>query len=244
MPSPIHETISSSLTTEIAVMARTLPSATEERILVSRNEDCYDFEGPWKVSKKIPDLAIQIENNFGQPEYKWILEIGFSQSQDSLRDIVETWLKGVPTVSIVVTVNIIEEPSYRCPVSNNENLEELGMPTDTGDVLITEMIMQGDYGPVIYKGRTWVGQVCHVFWKTWICQPGGKVEQQGHRKELLPPANPQVQINLGEFLTIPQGHGGIVHLDMQRFRPALQKAIKRQALWRYKAMLSHRANKE
>ena len=77
--------------------------------------------------KKTADLAIQVTNESGSQKYKWILEVGFSQSEKSLREDAILWLKGVPAVSTVVTVSIVEEPAYRCPVSDNEDLKALGM---------------------------------------------------------------------------------------------------------------------
>ena len=240
MPSPIHESITSSLTNKIAVIIESLPEPISTRLFVSHNEHFHGFCGDWRGTKKTADLAIQVTNESGSQKYKWVLELGFSQSEKSLREDAMSWLKGVPTVSTVVTVSIVEEPSYRCPVSNNEDLKALGMHTDGADVDTTDFVLQEEYGPAIYKGRVWVGRISHVFWRTWTLDEGGNVKQRGHRKDLLPPCNPQIQIDLGELLTIPPECNGVVSVDLKHIRLHLKRSIQRQASDRYWDMLNRR----
>ena len=82
MLSPIREVINGNLTTGIYLVTQHFAPATEAKLVVSRREDCRDFESRWFQFKKVPDLAIQVENGSGEMEYKWILEIGFSQPRD------------------------------------------------------------------------------------------------------------------------------------------------------------------
>ena len=207
---------------------------------MSRNEDFKGFRDDWDNSKKTPDLAIQVTDESGSQEFKWVLEVGFSQTEKSLRENAMLWLKGVPAVSTVVTINIVEEPAYRCPVSDNEDLKALGMHTKRTDVRTTDFVLQKEYGQAVYKGRVWVRRISHVFWKTCMLDEGGNIKQRGKRKDLLTPHNPRIQIDLGEFSTIPPECNGVVSVDLECIRLKLKQSIQRQALDRYCEMLHGR----
>ena len=114
------------------------------------------------------------------------------------------------------------------------------MHTDVADVDTTDFVLQEEYGPAVYKGRVWVGRISHVFWRTWTLDEGGNVKQRGPRKNLLPPCNPRIQIDLGELLTIPPECNGVVSVDVKLIRLQLKRSIQRQASDRYYDMLHGR----
>ena len=86
---------------------------------------------------------------------RWVLEAGFSESYDHLVDDARLWLEGRPDeISMVVLVNFVETPRYHCPVSPDQDPEELGIPLDATKVDAANVILEGEYGPATYKGFT------------------------------------------------------------------------------------------
>lgn len=73
-----------------------------------------------------------------------VLEVGVSQTQDELRDIVDLWMN-FRTVRIAVIVNIVEEPKYKSPDSPSD------LPQRLSDVQQNDITSETQYGPVKYK---------------------------------------------------------------------------------------------
>jgi hypothetical protein len=90
------------------------------------------------------------------------------------------------------------------------------------------MVLEGEYGPVIYKRRTWVGEISEVFMETWIRDADGRIIQRGDREDLMQAA--QLQISVGDFL--PPGYPQTITLDLDRFRTLLRYKVQALAAFR------------
>jgi hypothetical protein len=128
-------------------------------------------------------------------------------------------------------VNFCETPKYRCPVSFDEddnNPEKLGIPLNLQTIRMEDMVLEGEYGPTIYKGRTWVREISNVFVEIWIRGADGTAIQHGDREDLIQAA--QLQISVGDFL--PPGYPQTVTLNLDRFCTLLRRKIQELANYR------------
>ena len=70
--STIHEGFS--------VARRSLPIHIQDRINIGRHQRYKIFGGIYTGSKKVPDLALDIKNDIGVREVKFVAEVGFSET--------------------------------------------------------------------------------------------------------------------------------------------------------------------
>jgi hypothetical protein len=84
MPSPLHESIITLLNEEIIATKQSLPEYIGDTIYTISGLDYRDFENKWSHSKKRPDIAIKVEDTYGDAELKWVLEVGFAETYEQL----------------------------------------------------------------------------------------------------------------------------------------------------------------
>jgi hypothetical protein len=142
---------------------------------------------------------------------------------------------------MAVLAKITEDPAYQCPISPDDDLDQLEISSDPEEVRDEDVVVQDQYGPAFYKRHKSVGQISEIYLETWVRDNNGTARQRGHRRSLLPPANPQIRIPLGDFLTIPPGHNGTVSFELADFRILLQDSSQQLAAFRYRQMLRMRA---
>ena len=82
-----------------------LPESIESTIFTNTTWGCYSLGDKWIHSQKRPDLAIEVKNADGDLEFKWILEVGFSETYGDLVEDMKQWLEGTESVSMVVLLN-------------------------------------------------------------------------------------------------------------------------------------------
>jgi hypothetical protein len=95
---------------------------------------------------------------------------------------------------MVVLVKFHETPSYRCSVLPQDDLGQLGIPLVAAQVLFRDLVSDGEYGPISYKGLTWVGTISGVFLERGGETPTGQQQDIINRKNLLGPADDQTNI--------------------------------------------------
>jgi hypothetical protein len=243
MPSPIHEHIISAFAASIYLVYNTLSQYFQDRISIAFNQDETDFKGDWVGSYKISDLAIEVTDNKDN-EQKWILEAGFAESYKKLCEDAKLWLEGCRSVSTVCLVKFTEDPLYQCPTSFDDDLDQIPLGRKIFD---KDVVLQGKYGPAIYKGYRCVGQISAVL-ETWTLGEDGIARRYGDCVDLLQPNTPEIQVQpstpeLGDFLDIPFGYNGTVRFTIEDFRRLLSKKIIRLAISRYQEMLIKRAKR-
>jgi hypothetical protein len=240
MPSPIHESIISQLNKQTILSTATLPANLQTQIRVIGGEWFDFFTGQWSGSKKEPDLGIEICNADNEMDLKWVLEVGFLEPCEQLKDETQLWLEGSTQVSMVTIVRFRETPRYHCPLPiYNETGEEeldprkiLGIPSDFEAIRQKDVILEGDYGPATYKGLRWVEQISEGWMETWVRDTNGKAIQRGNRIDLLH-AN-QVEL---EFDFLPPGYLQTIKIDLEEFRLNLQRSIRKMAVSRCRKAL-------
>ena len=243
MPSPLHESVSSVFSDGIGKTKMDLPPDIRSKLRMKHNQEYRGFGDGWDGSAKVPDLALEVKNDAGKPEVRWVLEVGFDETYDQLRKNMKLWLEGYSEVSMVVIVKITEDPPYRCPISPDEDLQQLGIPSEEEEVLYKDVDCQGEYGPALYKGHQWVGRISEVFLETWVRGDDGKARRYGNRRSLLPPAKPRVRIPLGEFLDLPPNQKKTIPFNIDNFRAVLGRGIKQLAVLRCQRAIKKHAER-
>ena len=137
----------------------------------------------------------------------------------------------------MVLVKFVEDPEYSCPLTKDQNPEELGIPSDLEEIQPKDMMLRGEYGPAYYKELRWAGEITEVAMETWVRDAGGRAVKRGNRRHLLQGA--RAQISMGDFL--PPGYPRTISLDLDRFRRLLKKKIQALAAKRCKeAVIQYR----
>jgi hypothetical protein len=137
----------------------------------------------------------------------------------------------------VVLVKFVEVPKYGCPVVEDQDPEELGIPLDPRAIHMKDVTLEEKYGPATYKGLRWAGKITEANMETWVRNANGRAVKQGNRRNLMRGAH--AQIHMKDFL--PPGYPRTINLDLDRFRRLLRKKIQALAAERCKeAVIQYR----
>ena len=168
MPSPIHESIPSVFLRKFHQSTADLPDSLQSRIDVSGSEDTRGFSGRYSGSQKAPDLSIKFQDFDGKRRLKCVFEVGFAENCNDLVQDARRWLEGKQSVVLVILANFEEMPSYKNPMKDLSSVEfiQLNFP---GSLTIEEsdFTLQGEYGPVIYRGLCWAGKIASASLEIW-----------------------------------------------------------------------------
>jgi hypothetical protein len=242
MPSPLHESIVTILNEEIIVTKKSLPQYIDKTISTTCGLDYDDFGDKWAYSQKRPDLAIRVENAFEELEFKWVLEVGFAETYEQLVEDMKLWLEGCESISMAVLVKFTETPAYKCPVSFDQDLEELCIPSMPAEVRSRDVVANGDFGPIFYRDQQWVGHISEAFMEVWK-RDTNIAKRQDDRIDLFDTAQHSIQFKLRSFLTLDPQNDRTISLDLDQFHIALKKEIKELAVHRCRQMLRLRAKR-
>jgi hypothetical protein len=127
-----------------------------------QNIGVRDFKGKWDGSFRKPDFVIAWRKDSGGIDIHTIVEVGVSQSQNQFREVMEMYFEGLPQISRVILIDIIEAPQYVQP--KNFDIDELK------NLNSTEFQVASNQGPVWYKGIQWVGHNTNS-WEVWERDP-------------------------------------------------------------------------
>ncbi len=130
----------------------------QTKIDVSPGLNWIFFKGKWRGSKKVPDLGIAWVEDVGGHKLHTVVEVGVSQSRESLLDLRDLYLKGDSDVSRFVFINVITTPKYRSPKDFDVDQLQTFQKAD--------FQLESDQGPLWYKGIQWVGKTTLV-WEVW-----------------------------------------------------------------------------
>jgi hypothetical protein len=225
MATPLHKSVSSILAMKFSTIQHFLTLEFERKINIKFCQDYMRFGDQWEGSQKRPDLAFERVNVDRAPEIKWVLETGFSKNYRRLVRDAKLWLKGCLEVSMVVLVKFHETPLYRCPISPQDNLEQLGIPRKMVQLLFNDFVSDGEYGPVRYKGLTWVGTISEIYLERWRRDANRSARRCGDRRNLLRPANSRISFQLRHILDIPVGNT-LISFSLDDFQYLLRTSIK------------------
>ena len=184
MASPAHGLIVQIVQEGFSAAIRSLPTSIRRRVAINSNVQTNNFRGKYEGSVKFADVRIV----FRKQSVEWIcetmfaLEVGFSQSYDSLVQDAKLWLEGQPKMSVVVLIKLEETPKYQNPILEltDKELERLGL-LDPNEIQSQDFIVD-NRGYLIYRGLTWVGDITEAFVEVWRRDPiTGLAFQDGGR---------------------------------------------------------------
>ncbi|KAK6373990.1 hypothetical protein LTS17_007960 [Exophiala oligosperma] len=234
MASRIHEiTVGFLYQHFIRLFDQVFSKTQRDRITICTNLRVNGFTEEYRSSIKTPDIGIFVRNDDNtQDELKWALEIGFSQKYDDLQDDLRLWLVGQPACSMAVLINITESPDYQCPLDFDLAIcDELDTPQEGAQITAREFSLEGEYGPVMFKGYQWVGRISEVFLEIWTRNPRtGDLRRKGRRMPIIPPSEPSPQLDLADFLF--DDNPQMTFFDWDDFRAKLKDSLRFLAVWR------------
>ena len=171
MSSSIHASVISTIHEGFSVARRSLPIHIQDRMNIARDQRYKIFGGIYTGSKNVTDLALDIKNDIGVREVKFVAEVGFSETYEDLVHDAKLWLEGSETFSLVMLVKLEEDPCYRCPIRNLTQSEfaQLEFPP-MKEIRYQPFTISGPYGPAEYKGFKWVGKISG-FLEFWTLDP-------------------------------------------------------------------------
>ena len=187
MPFAVHESITYPFSCGFFGAVAGLPLSVRSRMNIATKQDFRGFTGRYSGSSKTPGLAVKFENAAGEHEIKCVVEVGFSETYEDLVEDARLWLEGKEEVSLVVLVKFTENPGYQCPARDldDEELERLEFP-EPADIRVRDFTSAGEYGPVMYNGLQWVGQISEAFMELWRRDPDtGLAFRDGRRRVRL-----------------------------------------------------------
>lgn len=171
MPSPVHEVVVSAFAEGFWTAKSSMSDRHRRDIWVVTGEDYRKFHGSYEGSQKKADLAVQFRGLSGNLEYKFVLEVGFSESYEQLARNARLWIDGTSTVSVCVLVDLQEDPRYQCPTSqlSDADFERLELPRATSPTMF--QLPQNQYGPASFKGFNWTGVISAAQVEVWKKDP-------------------------------------------------------------------------
>ncbi|OAL28690.1 hypothetical protein AYO20_09414 [Fonsecaea nubica] len=240
MQSWLHESIIAFLHDHFIILFnRVLPQQLRKRVKIHTSVEEDVFKAEHLGSSKIPDMGISLrKNDSPKRELQWALEVGFSETYEDLQEDMRLWLTGHPTCSMVVLIKITESPAYRCPLPFDlDTCDELNIARDSPDQIEEgDFSLQGEYGPVEFKGYQWVGQISEVYLEAWTRNPRtGRPRRRGGRMSILPPANESPQFRLADL--VPVDDPQMTSLDWEELRTELKDCLRLQAVKRCRAWI-------
>jgi hypothetical protein len=197
------------------------------KLIMYSDAHSNEFEREWKDSWEMPDLRI-IWDDAEAKDAETVVEIGDSQSRDSLLRVKDALLQGTSVVERVLLMNFVEDPPYRRPKFEDVDVSQLQ------SVHKKEVECLSESGPVRYKGVQWVGTTT-VTWEVWErAAVSGDGSQQVFKASLMPwdgqttfplcPVPSTIAPNVEPFSIPP--------LQMKLFQMQWQRALVEKAMVR------------
>ena len=188
MPSPVHECIPSVFLKEFYKSTADLPDSLQSRISTAGAEDMRGFSGRYAGSQKAPDLSIKFRDPDGKRRLKCVFEVGFAENYNDLVQDAQRWLEGKQTIVLVVLANVEEMPPYKDPMRDLSETEFAQLNfSGSSTVEESDFRLQGEYGPVMYQGLCWAGNIVSVSLEIWRRDPiTGLARKDGDRFVSLP----------------------------------------------------------
>ena len=120
-----------------------------------------NFRGDHSGGRKIADLAVKFRDLGGDLEYRFVLEVGFSEKYERLVGDAHLWLEENNTVRVCITIHLPELPIYKAPDAMLDG-EQFLQPK------VSEFILPDkSLGPASYQGYNWTGETQETNLEVW-----------------------------------------------------------------------------
>lgn len=167
-PTPLHESFEPILADSIHNPIMYLPESMRTSFKARSLQEYVGFRDNTSGTGKIPDLAVSFKLPNGNRELVLVLEFGFSQSWADLTRIATRWLEKTGEVRLVLIAKLTDGPTYSNPIRNMTN-EELQprKPKSAFKIRDGDFELEGERGPVTFRGLQWVGSISECYIETW-----------------------------------------------------------------------------
>ncbi|PUU79374.1 hypothetical protein B9Z19DRAFT_1125374 [Tuber borchii] len=234
MAGPLHEKLVSMIVKGLNITKSRLPSDIRTRIEVVRNQKFNGFKGLYEGSRKIPDLALQVANEEGDMEVKFVVEVGLTETYTKLVDDARLWLEGIETVSLVMLVKLEEAPIYQCPIRNlsQQRLAKINFPP-SNQIAGHHFLLESRYGPAIFNGFTWVGKVSGFF-EFWALDQSTKLATcMSSRNDIsMMPNNLESGLSLSRLMDVDEKYDEEIFFNWEEYIHTIDRCIKETAAYR------------
>lgn len=165
MPGPLHERIVVECFRRAMTLQHALPEDHQPQMEIYPSKTFIGFSGEYWKSVKIPDLVILVKNDKNIMAPRIIFEVGLSESYRHMVQSAKLWLEGMQGVQEYILIKIHETPGYKSPSISNKDFP----PIQEINELAFES--KSTFGPVVYKGLQWAGEVPAAFCEIWTLDP-------------------------------------------------------------------------
>lgn len=181
MSTPLHNSILDELSKVFHQAEKVVDPSYGLSITARANTECHGFEGPYAGSVRIPDLGVEFELHEAS-ELRLVVEVGFSEEHEHLKESARVWLEGYPSVALVVLIKLDEDPIYRNPLCELEDDEIKDLNLPPSGHMLKELLADGTIptlGPICYRGAQWTGRLSSVWVERWSGDENGKANKTG-----------------------------------------------------------------
>jgi len=95
MAGPLHEKCVAIIAEGPFDIRGKIPESVSDRIYFLGNPDFNGFEHHYHGSEKTPNMALEVTDNDGDHQMKFVAEVGFSESYEELVEDARMWLEGL-----------------------------------------------------------------------------------------------------------------------------------------------------
>lgn len=164
-PGALHDHIVAACYDRATALNHALPEDHQPRMEIYTSSTFIGFSGEYQETVKIPDLVILAKDDKNIMVPRIIFEVGLSESYEHLIQSAKLWLEGMPGVQEYILIKIDETPRYKSPLINNEDFPPIQE--------INELAFESEstFGPVVYKGLRWTGEISTAFYEIWTLDP-------------------------------------------------------------------------
>jgi len=144
-------------------------AAPARSVRISHNLTEAEFLGDNMMSTRVPDLGVRLCTPEGEAKLWLVVEVGFSETYDQLKDDVMAWLQDHEEARYVILIKVEESPAYRCPLSRNAPEEDF-LDLDFPEVHLIDrqdVVVAGDFGPASYGRMQFVNPITSVIFELW-----------------------------------------------------------------------------
>ncbi|KAI9808830.1 MAG: hypothetical protein M1826_004054 [Phylliscum demangeonii] len=197
--------------------------------------DSAEFSGP----EKIPDFELQAKGADLVSETVFVVEMGFSQAYQSLREDVAEWFRGTPSMIMVVLVNVIESPRYRNPLTAVGAQEIVARLEGVERREALEPMAGIPWGGIKLRGLVFVGAL-EGYMEMWVRGPNGPPQMRGPRLDFIPRREGErpLEFRLGEFSARTDVQEVVVPLWWDDLRDNVWEGAQELAVYRARAVLT------
>ena len=164
-PGELHEGVIRVCLEKAIVFQSAIPEYYRSRTDVDPSTTFRNFSGAYFGTRKIPDLAIVVNDDDHTRIPRIVFEIGISESYSHLEQSAKLWLEGMPGVQQYILIKIYETPAYSSPSVDGINFPAFDQ------IVPSAFQSKSKFGPVVYNDLCWTGTLSSAFMEVWTLDP-------------------------------------------------------------------------